>query len=315
MTKYISSLNKLAEFLKEQTEPNHEDWFRNFLIRGYTAPLVWVSTDLPRSSVINHLYQLSDEKGKVKIENTLKTIYNNPRVEYSQQGFIELMICISLLNLTSLFPDIYRLALMQNYKNVKSEHISPFLDVHTYILKTLFGFSYERGELKSLTSIAKRDILDNKYMLECFTFLMYSPKNNKNSLEYLPYLLMQIPNRDRDYEGAVFAFLDVMGENELISKISEVIKILEHQDSNLLLNVFQNILSKNGISISENLNPDFYFELKIRNKKIKVPQKLKEKISICFRSQENIETKRITDEILMKNGRRSFLNFMETLAA
>ena len=312
MTKYFSSLIKLTEFLKEESETSHQIWFRNFIFKGYTAPWLSNTSDIPRSSVVTNLFLYSDDVGKLKIENSLKAIYKNPRIDIYNQGFIELLTSIAFLNITSLFPDIYRLALKGYFKDKKSDYISDSLDFHTYILKVLFGLSYERQELKSLISIATRDIIDSRYMLECFNFLLHTPKGEKNCVKYLPYLLEQNQDNVRDYEGAVISFLTILGENNLIDRIMKVIKILDSFESFVLLNKFQNILLVNGIHINKKEEPKAIFEIFFKNKLFEVANRYKKQISSLFRAQENSEIRVLYNEILVKNGKKGLVDFLRT---
>ncbi|NVN95997.1 MAG: hypothetical protein HXX18_12015 [Bacteroidetes bacterium] len=281
------------------------------MFKGYTEPLLWISSEIPRSSVINSLYQLSDETGKEKIENALKLIYKHPRNEFNNQGFIELLVSIALLNITSLFPDIYKLSLRKDFKDVKSEYIPYFLDIHTYILKVLFGLTHERGELKALTYIAKRDILNKSYMLECFNFLMNSPKNNKFCLQFIPELLAQSTSNERDYEGVIYDYLKVFGEKEQINRINEIIKILNNQYPILLVNKFQQILQKNNIFIYENDTQDGKFYVSINNNIHAVFQKLIKTVKIWYLAQDTNKIVHEFNIVCQKKGKNELLSFLK----
>jgi hypothetical protein len=310
MDEYIYDLASMAKYLRDQSEDNRNTWMINFLINGFTAPLIGVSFEQSRSSIIEILYLLSDDKGKFKLRKTLKEIYKMiPLSDFQKQGLIELCECIALLSITELFPNLYKIALENFFKNTKSSFIPDYLDLHTIILKTLFGLPHERDEIDALTKLAKRDIADSKYTLECFHFLMYSPKHSKSCIKYIPLLLLETKKNERDYEGVILNYLKIMGDEEMILRIRDIVKLLK---SKYLLDKFQVMLSNGGITFTEEPNKSYNSLLiKINEMIKKVPQNLTQYFIDLFKAQENFKTIMITREVCSDDIKQNFLRYTQ----
>ena len=283
---YLYDLNSLVGHLQTLKEDDFQIWVYNFLYMGYTSPLIGVSSEPERNSVIEQLYLVSDSVGKIKLRNSLKEVYYmTPLDKFNELGFIELLRCITLLNITGILPDLYKIALKSTLKNVKSDFIPSYIDMHTILLKTIFGLSNELEELDELEKIAKRDITDKKYMLECFHYLMVTPKFYNRCIDYIPELLLLINNNERDYKGIILKYLMIFGNGEIINRIVLIAKKLENR--NELIKKFVDILLINNMNFIE---MEDGLSLFLKEDEVKISEKYFKSIEPLLIEQENIKT-------------------------
>jgi len=246
MKEYFYKSEELINYLKSQPEDQTVSWIYDFLQYGHTSPLFGVPSELYRSVFIEHLYLSSEDKvWRQKLRAAVKEIYKmTPLSEYESYMIIELLKCIALLNITDLKQDLYKEALIGTFKNKKSPFLPNFIDLHTIILKALFGLTHDTGEISDSINIAERDISDPMYMLECFHFLILTQGNSMKYINYLPGLLQQCAENKRGYFEAVEYYLKLFTKENILKIISDMDSILQDKK---LISTFQKILSHIGI--------------------------------------------------------------------
>lgn len=269
MTEYVQNLNQLVPYLEKLNDENLLKWVSKFIIHGYTAPLISMPMIQTCSSFISQIFDFSkDFNFKMRFKEIIKKIYRSyPKDKYQDYTFIELLIIIGRLNITSLFPELWRDAWGEIFKNKFIKNYPKSFDLHTVLLKCLFGISPEGKNVPDLTMIIRRDIFNPKYMLECFETLYLLPKNISNAIYYIPLLLEQIPSNKRDFEGTLCDFINTLGINNLKRYVADILKSIMHDDN--LIESLSNVFHMLNIDTLYNY-PDFYISCNNKNNLYKV---------------------------------------------
>jgi len=256
MKDYYSIPQFAEEYLHKKDERDVNEWIYNYLLYGETSPLRGVSPEKKRSALIKVLYvTINQPSWRYKIRNAIREISKSTPIRYfSDQALIEFLKVIPRLNLTELLPVLYKYANEQDFKGRKSKFIPDFMDIHTRVLKSLFGLEVEKDGIDNIIAIAKRDIYDVSYMLECFHYLSANYKNSAQCVKYIPYLLLEAKSKTGDYEKVVAVYL-----SKFPSELSEKIRIIYEETEKMvkakkleetekweLLELFQKILSDIG---------------------------------------------------------------------
>jgi len=252
MTKYYHSIEGLIGYLQEKNEKELAEWLCNLLLYGHTSPLIGVSPDEYPSSIIEDLYLSCNQYSwRNNMRGAIKNVFNKMIMTYDGEAFTELLNTISLLNITELLPALRQYAKNEEFKEITSECLPNDIDLHNMLLKSLFGLNIEKKDLACIMEIAERDKEDLKYGLECFHFLT-SHKSDLQCVDYIPLLLEQAKSSNRDYAGVIMEYLHRF-RNNICEKLDLILEKLEKADEELLY-IFQEILSRKGISLSENDN-------------------------------------------------------------
>jgi hypothetical protein len=245
--KYCYTIEGLIEYLKEKRDAEFNEWMSDFLLYGHTNPLIGVDPNEDRSFIVEDLYTSCKEQAwRYKVRNAIIEIFKiTPLPDFDDKAFIDFLRVITLLNITELLPELYKYA-DGRYKGKKSEYIRDYIDKHTIVLRSLFGLCTEIKETDNIIRIAKRDITDEKYMLECFYFLSRNYKTSSQCVKYIPLLLRQAEFNIRDYSGVIDDYLRRFRAEELVQVF---VKICKSEIGEEGLFTFQNITIPNGISI------------------------------------------------------------------
>jgi hypothetical protein len=288
MTKYYNSLDAFSNYLGDSSHETLQKWMEDYIFKGYTAPFITISSEQSRSSFVDQIYNLIPYKSRHNLLLAIIRIYKTiPSDYFISEGFINLLKCIVQLNISELLPELIKLAFNGGLKNKSFEGMSNSIDTHTYLLKSIFGMSHEKEELHFVARIALRDINDPKYTLECFYFLMQSAGYYEKCYKFIPNLLTNISSQDRDYEGAIEDYLKLIDDDEIISQINRISKLLQNNYS--LLMAFQMILQKCKIVFNEAISDNrIVFSIK-KDREKPIPDKFKNPLFPLYEIQMNSE--------------------------
>lgn len=261
MTKYLQNLSELVSYLEQLDFKDLLEWVSKFIIRGYTAPLAFISRIQSRSSFIDQVFDISEDFDfKMKFKDVIRNIYRSyPKDRYRDYTFVELLEIIGRLNVTDLFPELWRDAWGEEFKNIPINDFPKSVDLHTYLLKSLFGISLDEKNIEVVIKLIKRDIPNPKYMLECFEALYLFPKKISTAIKYIPLLLKEMSLGNRDFEGSLCDFINKLGTDNFSIYFPEMLKLIMY-DENLIKN-FSNVLYLSKIETIGD-NPDCYINLK-----------------------------------------------------
>jgi hypothetical protein len=290
MTDYILNLEDFAIYLSKLDADDNYKWIANFLLKGYTSPLLSISLEQSRGSIIHQLYNLCDTEGQEKIINSTILLYKRiPSQQFVTRGFLEIMETISRLNITELFFDLYRLGFEGFLRNKRLDEQDVSIDFHAYLLKTIFGLTLEKKIVKLIIKLIRRYISDSRYTLECFTTLYQIAGCFDESIKYTPMLLKQINSKERDYAGVLQRFIESMDEENVNKYVMKIASMISKDEE--LISAFQNVLFKSKIYIYDRRYDEKPIAtlLRIRNvDKIILPGR-KKYIDPIYRKQMNNE--------------------------
>jgi len=244
--KYYENIEDFVKYLQKKKKKKLYKWISELLLLGYTSPYIGGSPYKNRSSVIEDLYITGNDLiWREALREAIRDVFKKTLFS-TDEAFIELLKTITLLNITELLPELYKYADTGKYKGVKSINIPEFIDKHTIILKSLFGLSIEKDELDNIIKIAKRDIKDKSYMLECFDFLSSNYKNSSQCVTYIPLLLGEMQYRKRNYKGVIIKYLNKF-DSDLYETLNLVVEEIRKLKSYKCLLNLKEILSDMGV--------------------------------------------------------------------
>jgi hypothetical protein len=224
---YIHDVAKLVEHLTRIGRATHYEWIYNFLIQGYTAPFILWPEDQSRALLLQLVYEASGPNERQRIYRDIKRTYKrqSPWVVDSR-AYVDLLDCVARFGIAELRADLWRVARTEKLKGIVVPTIGVWVDVHTCVLEALFALRLESREVDDVMGIARRDIRDPRYMLLCFNKLSVYLGHSDSIDKYVPALLDQIPNRDRDFRGSIRRFLQSMDAYSLVEHVVGICSLL-----------------------------------------------------------------------------------------
>jgi len=223
MTKYKTTPNEFFEKITKWDEKKVCEWVYQFLFNGYTSPYAGLGKFQTEVSFLIHLDKESRDRNNTSLRKNLEKAVVNCYTKFSDNKKIVLKekrrIAMTLFELiggmeiNDSFERLKEDASNEKYKGIDAGE-GPHVDLHTYLLKGLFGLENNKKR-HSLTEIIDRDIRNPKYSLECFYALYDSVGQKISGIKYVPILISQIEGTDRDVVGELKDYIEILEKEDL----------------------------------------------------------------------------------------------------
>jgi len=283
MTKYKTTPNEFFEKITKWDEKKVCEWVYQFLFNGYTSPYAGLGKFQTEVSFLIHLDKESRDRNNTSLRKNLEKAVVNCYTKFSDNKKIVLKekrrIAMTLFELiggmeiNDSFERLKEDASNEKYKGIDAGE-GPHVDLHTYLLKGLFGLENNKKR-HSLTEIIDRDIRNPKYSLECFYALYDSVGQKISGIKYVPILISQIEGTDRDVVGELKDYIEILEKADL----SCFNRTPEEKLTNKEIKTFSymlNILNKNIEGYNLQINKDSLTIHNIKNQKTRfIPMKNK----------------------------------------